>query len=535
MRGPLAAVVVVAAIASAAPARAYRFEVTARTVTDLAQLPALRLVGGELSLSRRRFHQDVAVTVWDVGDLAARRAQRRPGAAATGPTVWFTGDLQLDHDFGAWTLGAVALDGGRDALDVIPELRGEAVALTVPYGYLAVDGVGGRVDVRLGRLLRFDEFGGSGLDGVAARIRTAAPIAVEVEAGLRVRDRSPLAVLGSDLDGTAGVDCREYVEAPTPGQGSWQLIDRSRAPSGTRLGSDQAYCPERSTSQPTVEVAVTTDRLRWLDARLAYRRTQARTVGVIGAVDRLDVADVGLYPNERGQAPAWGVTQEHLSASARATGRRGRLRYEPWGLVRYSLVHGAFERLGAGVQVQRGAHQLEPTVARTRPSLDADSIWSVFAISPSLDVRLAYQYRVDAGRRLRAESWVRRYDSDGDLVAATAGGASLAGELAVTRRVRAAAELVADDGYGGRRLGGTASARWQARRDLQVTGRAGLVAVAGSGPRTDGTTASLAGGAAWQLDDGIALTAVADVVTSPLSTLAVRTLAVLDLAFEPDF
>lgn len=519
-----------AALTAGAPAAsASRFEVSARTMASLYQLPALRLVGGDLSLSRRRFRQDLALTVWDLGDLAAARARRRPGGASDGPTVWFSGALQIDHDFGAWTMGELVVDDQPvDALDVIPELGAESVALVIPYGYLAVDGLAGRIDLRLGRMLRYDELGGAGLDGLTVTVHTGAPVAVSAEVGLRVRDRSPLGWGGADLDGTSGADCIEYVEGATPGAGSWQLIDRSRAPRGTSLGAD-VDCPERTQWQPTMAVAAVVDGVAWLDGRVEYRRTQSRTVGVIGDVDRLDHPDLGLYPDEAGQAPAWGVNDEAVALTARAR-RGGRIAVEPWLYGRYSLVQADLERAGFGVRVSRGAHAVEPELARARPSFDADSIWSVFAIAPSVDARLAYAYRGPGGElAARAVGWVRRYDDGAEL----AGGLTARAELGRPRS-RLAAELFWDDGYGGRRLGGAVIGRWQARPNTLLGGRAALVSVGDAGPRATGTTATAATSAAWRIDRGIAVVATADVATGPVDRFAVRTLAVLDLAFEPD-
>ncbi len=528
----LAAAVVLAALAPAAPARAYRLELSARTLAKLYELPALRLIGGDLSLSRRQFRQDLTVTAWDLGDLAARRARRHPGIPDRGPVAWVTADVQLDHDFGAWTMGQVALGDDRlDAIDAIPELASGAVGFTIPYAYLAIDRLGGALDVRLGRQLRFDEFGGAGLDGVALRVHTGAPVAIEVEGGLRVRDRSPLAIAGSDLDGLAGADCREYVEGATPGTGSWQVIDRSRAPRDTRLASDRGFCPQREAWQPTVELAIAADGVPWLDARLAYRRTRSRTVGLIGAVDRLDHPDAGLYPDEQGQAPAWGDHAELVSASARARRRVARLALEPWAYARYSLLHAGLERAGAGVRVARGAHELEPEVARTVPVFDGDSIWSVFAIRPALDARVRYGLRRGA-RRLGALAWLRRYDRDPDGTGLVLGGAaSAAAEL---RRLALRGELYVDGGYGGRRIGGSVHARWPATRAVDLTGGLAVVDVAGASPRSDGTSAAVLGHAAWRLDEGIAVLVTGELGHAPLAPLAFRTLAVLDLAFEPD-
>jgi len=534
-----AAVLACALVASAAPAtvHAYSYELSARTIGQLYQLPTMRLLGGDLWLSRRRFTQTLNLSIWDVGDLAATRARRRPGAVDDGPTIWFTGYLRLDHDFGAWTMGTVDVDGQTlDAIDEIPELAGQSLGFAIPYGYLAVDGLGGRVDLRFGRQLRMDELESGAVDGLTARLHTGTPVLVEVQGGLRVRDTSPLALAGSDLDGAAGADCREYVEAATAGAGTWQLIDRSRAGAGSRYGSDLADCPQREALMPTASVALETDGLRHLDARVSYRRSQSRTVGVIDGVDRLDHPDTGLYPNERGQAPSWGVNEETLAASARGAVAIGRTRLAPWAHARYSLVHGVVDEAGAGLRVERGAHILEPEVARARPVFDADSIWSVFAVGASADARLSYRYAPKhRSYRGHAASWLRRYDADDVTLAQYAGGGTVAAEVDLAARWRGQGELFVDDGYGGRRLGGLAMARWQRTRDLVFTGRAGLITVdADFATRVTGTSASLAVATQWQVDDGIALHASGELTDSPLAGLAFRTLFVVDLAFEPE-
>ena len=512
-------------------AHAWTYELSARSIGQLYQLPTLRLVGGDVWLARRRFTQTLALTVWDVGDLAAARARHRPGAVDDGPTIWFTGTLRLDHDFGAWTLGTLDLRGATvDAIDGIPELASQSIGFAIPYGYLGVDGLAGRVDLRLGRQLRLAELDGGAVDGVTVRVHTGTPVLAEVEAGLRVRDTSPLALAGVDLDGTAGADCQEYVEAATPGAGSWQLIDRSRVPGESRFGSDLAYCPQREALMPTVAAAVETDGLRRLHARLSYRRTQSRTVGVIAEVDRLDFPDRGLYPDEAGQAPAWGVNEEHVAAVARAELRAGRFRVEPWAHARYSLLHAVTDEAGAGVVGGRGAHALEPSVARSRPVFDADSIWSVFAIDPALDLRLEYRYTARAGYRGHAEAWLRRYDGG-----EAAGGATATAEATLGARWRGRAELFADDGYGGRRLGGLAAARWQRTRALALLGRGAVVAVdATYATRVAGTSASAAVAAQWQVEDGLAVHATTELTSSPLAPLALRAFLVFDLAFEPE-
>ena len=124
--------------------------------------------------------------------------------------------------------------------------------------------------------------------------------------------------------------------------------------------------------------------------------------------------------------------------------------------------------------------------------------------------------------------------ADDLLHEAIGGGGGIAGETAV-RAGRIGAELFADDGDGGRRSGATATARWSLRRNLRLDATVAAVNLAGASPRSDGTTVSAQASSTWQLDDGIALFTTAELSTTPLTAFAMRTLAVLDLAFEPDF
>lgn len=536
------AMVLALALAAPAPAGAYEYEVVARTIGQVYQLPVLRLVGADLWLARRRFTQTLTVSIWDIGDLRRERLRARAGRPDDGPVVWFTGHLRLDHDFGAWTAGTVMIDDrALDALDAVPELATSSVGLDLLYGYVAVDGLAGRVDLRLGRQLSVDALEWWSVDGVSARVRTPWPVVVEALAGLRVRDRSPLGWGDLDLDGTAGADCHEYVEGPTPGTGSWQIIDRSRVPGETRLGSDLTLCPERDALTPTAAVAVETAGWRRGFARVAYRRSQSRTPGLIGPVDRLDFPDAGVYPDELGQAPGWGVDEEHLAAVARAAVRAGRVAIEPWAQARWSLLHGVVDEAQAGLRLVRGAHRLEPEVARSLPTFDGDSIWNVFVVGASWDARLTYDLSPRlASYRGFATGWLRRYDvpSPGDgPAAAWVAGLRAGAELAVAPRVRARLDLLGDDGYGGRRLGATATARWERSRALALSARAGGLAV--TVDDTDlGSARGVSGvgqvAARWAIDPGIAVHATGEVARTPRAALDARVVAVLELTLEPE-
>jgi len=537
------ALALAALCAAPAAAHAYEYELASRTIGQIYQLPTLRMTGADLWLARRRFTETLTLSVWDVGDLRRQRLRMRPARVDRGPVIWFTGHLRIDHDFGEWTQGVLRLPGSTiDALDAIPELASSSVGVDLLYGYLAADGLAdGRLDLRVGRQLTVDALSWWSVDGVTARVHTPWPVLVEATAGLRVRDRSPLGTGDLDLDGTAGADCHEYVEGALPGTGSWQIIDRSRVPGEHPLGSDMTVCPERDAWTPTGAIAVETEGMRWGFARLAYRRSQSRTPGLIGEIDRLDFPDSGVYPDEAGQAPAWGVDEELVSGLARGTIRAGDARIEPWAQARWSLLHGVIDEAQAGVRLSRGAHALEPEVGRSIPTFDGDSIWNVFVVGSSWDARLSYDLSPRfAAYRGHATAWLRHYDvpspGDGDDGAWVAG-VRAGGEYDVTGRLRTRLDVVGDDGYGGRRLGATASARWDTGHDLDVTARLGGLSVATADSDLDGADGLSGVGQValtWRIDDGIALLSTAEVAASPRMPLGVRAVAVVDLAFEPE-
>ncbi|MCA9677815.1 MAG: hypothetical protein KC464_22520, partial [Myxococcales bacterium] len=410
-RTVLAALIGALALAPARAARAYEFDVHARTIGQGYQLRTFRLSGGGLRLSRRRFTQSLALEIWDIGDLAAHR-EARGGRRRGGPRVYLSTYLRLDHDFGDWTMGT--LDDPRfleaiDANDAIPELASSSLALDIMYAYLGVDGIAdGRLDLRLGRQVTMDPLDAVALDGATAVIHTPWHASLEVQGGLRVRDASPVAPDAYELDGTTGADCREYVEGAQPGTGSWQIIDRSRVPGDSPFTADLDYCPQRLEPMPTVGVAVATEGLRRVDARLSYRRSMSRTPGLIGAVDRLDYPDLGVYPDEAGQAPAWGTNEERLALRVAGKLAAAGVELRPWVGARWSLIHATVDEAIAAVRLRRGAHALEPEVARHVPTFDADSIWSVFVVDPSTDLRLGWDYTPRGRWRGHAEAWARR-------------------------------------------------------------------------------------------------------------------------------
>jgi hypothetical protein len=534
-----AAAAVVAA--GAAPAHAYEFWLRTQTIGQAYQLRDYRLIGPDLFLGRRRYTQTLALRIWDIGDLAA--ARREAHLPERGLRVTWQSYLRIDHDFGDYTAGRITLPltvpVRRDALDAIPELGESVASLDVMYGYLELAGMfDDRLTVQLGRVLADDGWGATGVDGGALRAELPeVPIAVSASGGLRVRASSPLGLAAYELDGTSGAACQEYVEGATPGTGAWKLIDRSRTVTDHKLSSDYEYCPQRDQLQPTVGVSLATARLRGFGAELGYRRTWSRTVGLIGPVDRLDFPDRGLYPNGFGQAPGGGIDEERLWARAHGELRAGSIAVAPYADLRYSLLHAAVDRADAGVRLSRGDHSIEPSIEYFYPTFDGDSIFNAFSIEPTTDLRLGYQ--LAGAVTLRAQSWLRLYHHDAG-VSSVAGGLDAAIDHPFGPRWRVRVDALWDDGYGGRRVGGSAEVAWHPSPAFWLRGRALTLGVApdeggeGTSAHPRYITSSTVVSTTWRLADGIALHVITEVDHDALHDLQLRAIGMFDFAFAPE-
>jgi hypothetical protein len=531
---------VIAAMRSvAAPAHAYEFWLRARTYGQAYQLRDYRLVGPDLFLGRRRITQMLTLRIFDVGDLAAKRRQAR--LPAGGLRITWQSYLRIDHDFGDYSSARLTLPGPirRDALDVIPEL-GESIAnLDLMYGFLELDGFADdRLNVQLGRLVANDGWATTAFDGGGARFEVpSTPLAISASAGLRVRDASPLGVAAYELDGTSGAACREYVEGAMPGMGSWQLIDRNRAITNHRLASDYEFCPQRQMRQPTIAASVAMRDVRGVSAELGYRRTWSQTVGVIGIPNRLDFTDVGLYPNEFGQAPASGVNEERVHARVHADLRAGSFALSPFSSARISLLHGLIDRADLGVRIKRGAHAIEPVLEYFFPTFDGDSIFNVFSLEPTTDTRVGYHYTPEASWRASASGWLRKYRHDAEL-ASVAGGVDASLEHTFGGGWRARVDGLWDDGWGGRRVGGAGDAAWKRTNKHYLRGRVVVLGVredetSALGARRFVTTSGVLS-STYRISEQAAIHAIAEVDYDAVHELQTRVIGVLDLNFSPE-
>ncbi len=542
-----ACAVIAAVAAGATSAHAYEFWLRAQTTGQAYQLTDFRLVGPDVYLGRRRFTQTLALRITDVGDFSHdRRVAHLPDR---GLRISFYSYLRIDHDFGDYTNGRIVLPGptSQSAIDAIPELSESAVALDLMYGYLEFEGLfDDHVTAQLGRILTDDGWGPTAFDGgqVRAELPAPAPLAVTASAGLRVRESSPLGTSQYELDGTSGAGCQEYVEGPTPGTGSWQLIDRNRDTGNTALGSDTAYCPQRDVTQPTIAVTIATARTRHFGAEVGYRRTWSDTVGLIGPVDRLQYPDLGLYPNDFGQAPSTGINEERIYGRVHGDFALGTVQLQPYADARYSILNAVFDRADAGVRVRTGDHVIEPAVEYFYPTFDGDSIFNAFSIEPTTDFHIAYQYAAPGPWKGTASVWLRRYAPIDDTTAFAGGG-----DASIERRLgdtwRAKLDALWDDGWGGRRVGGTAEASWRWQRELWLRGRVIVLAVRDDETPTEPvvsanitaqkyTTSSTVVSSTWRVADTVAIHAILEGDYDEIRAFQTRVIAVLDLAFLPE-
>lgn len=530
--------VTLAATASTAGARgaaAYDFEIRSRTYGQAEELRSLRFVGGSLLLSVRRFTQTLSLSIWDIG-RASRIWRQYDTTPRRGPHFSFHSYLRLDHDFGPWTSGEVDRgDRRQSAIDAIPELEAGALQLDVLFAYAAAEDLaGGALDVYLGRQIGMEALDWYAYDGARARVESRRHVAVEAFGGFQVRESSPVGWAELEPDGSSGAECQEYVEGAAAGTGAWRPIDLGFRTNEDPFRSDLETCPQRTEPMPTFGGALELVGVRQLQARVAYRRAMSPTPGLIGEPDRLEFEDTGLYPNEAGQAPDWGVNQERLTLSLRSPWELARGGVVGVASVRYSLLHSLVDEALIGAEGRWGADSLAPELTYSFPTFDGDSIFNVFSTEPHAGARLTWEHAPrGAAWRTYLRGWLRRYTdvSDASVAAGGQGGA----RWAYGRDRSARIDAFHEDGYGGRRSGGWGTVRWRVARKLVLGTRIGLIDYDSETPDVaDGWSIGVQGGGTYELHDEIALSVVAEDNANRVYANQVAVFAVLDMAFRPE-
>lgn len=398
-----AALALAAALLWAAPrgARATEIRTVARTLGEgyMVRAPGPE---GQL-LSRRRLVQYINLGVHDL--LRPRDAGERRRAHEDGQ-LRIISSMRIRHDFGSY-----AREGQSPAAQLVKEIDGRQIDLM--FAYLEAENLRGMIDLRAGRQFEMSGLDWYAFDGAWMRLRTPVHLGLEAFGGFQVDGSALFGFPTFELDGTA----------------------RS---------------PADSKRSPMVGAAVSATGLRWLDARLAYRRTFSPA-----SLNQQILNDDG----STGLAGA--VDQEVVSLSVAAHAAEGRL--SPYAALRYNLGTGRLDDVSVGLQLAyTPQHLLRAMYMRTRPAFDLDSIFNVFNLQAFEDARLVYQVQLGGRWTLAARGQFRFFR---DATTAHLG-------TAPERRVRV--------GAGG---GATASfrvRRFAARLDGQGIGGEGGLRVGGS-------------------------------------------------------
>ncbi len=311
-------------------------------------------------LSRRRLVQYVNLGVYEI--LRPRAVGERRRAWEDGQLRIVT-SLRLRHDFGSYN--RVGDDGAAQLVRAI-----DGRQIDVMFAYLEGENLGNAVDFKLGRQFEMSGLDWYAFDGAWLRVRTPVHLALESFGGLQVDGTALFGLPTFELDGTQGT-----------------ARDRSFS--------------------PMAGAAVSLWGLKWIDARVAYRRTATPAAINRGITD--DDGRVGLPP---------GVDQDIVSASFAGNFADGRL--SPYGALRFNLGTGRLDDVTAGLQLAfTPQHLLRALYIRTLPMFDLDSIFNVFSVQPFEDARLVYEVRPGARWRLAARGQARFFRNDATAALAT--------------------------------------------------------------------------------------------------------------------
>ena len=297
-------------------------------------------------LSRRRLVQYVNLSVYEL--LPPKRMTENHRAFEDGQ-LHLVSSLRLRNDFGTYLR-----EGDDLAAQTLKSVDGRQVDLL--FAYLDGQNLGGLVDLRVGRQFEMSGLDFYSFDGTWSKVHIpVVPLAVEAFGGLMVDGSQLFGFPTFELDGTAGT------------------------------ARDRAF-------SPMVGTAISLDRIPWLDARAAYRRTWTP-----GALNRKAIEEEGRDGLESA------VDQEILSLSAAARLAKGRL--NPYTALRYNLGTARLDDVSAGLHLAMGPRQaVRLLYIRTIPAFDLDSIFNVFTNEPFEDLRVVFESRPSKRWRLAARS-----------------------------------------------------------------------------------------------------------------------------------
>ncbi|MEM7154984.1 MAG: hypothetical protein AAF799_19205 [Myxococcota bacterium] len=411
-------------------------------------------------ISRRRVVQYVNLGVYEL------LPPKEPGQWRRDPDdgqLRVVTSMRLRNDFGSYTTGAT---GTADSL--LQANDGRQIDLL--YGYLQGDNLGGWVDLRAGRQFEMSGLDFYAFDGGWVRVRTPAHLAVEAFGGFQVDGSALFGFPTFELDGTEGT------------------------------GAD-------AVSSPMVGAALGLSDVKFMDARIAYRRTWTPESFGRDLVD--SDGTLGLSA---------GVDQEIFSGTVALRLADGKL--APYGAARYNLGTSRLDDVSAGLHWSlTELHTVRAQYLRTIPAFDLDSIFNVFSLTPFEDVRAVYEVRPGPRWRLNARFQGRLFRDEVTGVLGTEpeqalrfGGGGGAGATYRRRRVGIRADAFALGGQGGMRAGGSLDTRTHVLYDrIAIDGRAYVLYYQDEvNTARNGYSMAVSGGANFRLAHGVYLNVVGE-------------------------
>jgi hypothetical protein len=481
---------VAASLAGTRGALAYDVSVGLRTVGQGYQERRYDPRGGNEVLSRRRLTQylTLAVDGLEPAEWASRADPARLNATAT---------LRFDLDFGRYMTAAPQ---GRNAIGELGQNQMDVLEATISGRDLA-----GRLDFDLGRQIHLDALDFWAVDGLRLDFRLWRALRVELLGGTEVRGERPLSAPIFELDGTSAGD------------------------------KDPAtHAAQAAALRPTAGAALGwRDELSRWGGRLAYRRSWSATADESSYALGPLAGPVGVGP---GSVPSTGVNAEHVSALLDFTSPFVVLE----GGVRYNLLTALWDRHDVSFRIGRAhGRSLVLEESYLMPTFDGDSIWNVFAYGAFQDWRARYEMPVAAATTLALSAFARHYEGVGTTTGVVSWAYGGHAGLLSRRDGRGMArmDLVAEDGWGGRRLGLDVSGRRRlGPSTVDVEGR--LTATTWRASPAQGTSGALAMagaqlGARYAVTPSIQLHGLIEDNVGPYDRSNVRLLVVLDVRTAP--
>lgn len=437
-------------------------------------------------LRRRRLVQYINLGVYEL--LPPREADQWRRDLDDGQ-LELVASMRLRQEFGDYLS-----DAGPDSRSMLESVDGRQIDLM--YGYLQGRRIGGFLDFRAGRQFETSGLDWYAFDGGWTRVNTPAHLAIETFGGIQVNGAQLFGWPTWGLDGTSG---REPAD---------------------RAGS------------PMIGAAISLTEIRWLHARVAYRRTFTPA-----SINRNIIEPTGAPDGSVSQGLMSGVDQELVSATMNMSLGKGV--FTPFAAVRFNLGTLRLDdtALGFGVAVS-DRHSIRAQYLRTIPSFDLDSIFNVFALQPFEDVRLSYQVRAGGGWTLLGRGSMRIF-RNGPAASfeveprspITVGWGGAFAALWQRRRYALRVDAFTQGGEGGMRSGGSIDGQVRVLYDrIGIDLRSYFTRYADDQmPEREGYGLSFQAGADFKLWDGIHLTLLAEEMLTSTLVHAFRGLAMLSV------